>query len=199
MTENLTWHSHTVSPEQRRRLKGHGSALLWFTGLSGSGKSTLANALEQRLMTLRVHSYLLDGDNVRLGLNGDLGFSDHDRVENIRRIGEVGKLFVASGTLCLSAFISPFREDRQRVRDALAPGQFIEVFVDAPLAVCEQRDPKGLYRRARAGEIRNFTGIDSDYQPPQCPEIHIQTDQLDTEQAVDKIVDYLKRHGVLTP
>ncbi|TKB49994.1 adenylyl-sulfate kinase [Ferrimonas sediminicola] len=197
MTNNLTWHSHTVTPQQRSQLKGHGSALVWFTGLSGSGKSTLANALERRLLDLKVHSFLLDGDNVRLGLNGDLGFGDEDRVENIRRIGEVGKLFVASGTLCLSAFISPFREDRDRVRAVLAPGQFIEVFVDAPLAVCEQRDPKGLYRRARAGEIAHFTGIDSDYEAPERPEIHIRSDQLDTGEAVEKIIAYLRRHGVL--
>ncbi|SDK02258.1 adenylylsulfate kinase [Ferrimonas sediminum] len=197
MTNNLTWHDHAVTPEQRQQLKGHGSALLWFTGLSGSGKSTLANALERRLIAMEVHSFLLDGDNVRLGLNRDLGFADADREENIRRIGEVGKLFVSAGTLCLSAFISPFRADRQRVREALPAGKFIEVFVDAPLAVCEQRDPKGLYQKARAGEIADFTGIDSDYEAPNEAEIHLRTDRLDTEAAVDKMVAYLTQRGIL--
>lgn len=197
MSTNLTWHDHSVSDDQRAKLKGHGSALIWFTGLSGSGKSTLANALEQRLVTLGVHSFLLDGDNVRLGLNKDLSFSDHDRVENIRRIGEVGKLFVSSGTLCLSAFISPFIADREQVRQLLPPGKFIEVFVDAPLAVCESRDPKGLYAKARAGEIPHFTGIDSPYEAPETPEIHIKTDELDTPAAVDAIITYLVAQGII--
>ncbi|QIZ75740.1 adenylyl-sulfate kinase [Ferrimonas lipolytica] len=193
MSSNVVWHQHQVGHQQRQQLKGHGAAVLWFTGLSGSGKSTIANALEQQLLQRNIHSYLLDGDNVRHGLNGDLGFSDDDRVENIRRVGEVSKLFVDSGTLVLSAFISPFQADRDSVRELLAPGQFIEVFVDTPLEVCEGRDPKGLYKKARAGEIRHFTGIDSDYQRPQQPEIHLHTAQQSVQQSVEQILAYLQQ------
>ncbi|WP_298441869.1 adenylyl-sulfate kinase [uncultured Ferrimonas sp.] len=194
MSTNLVWHQHQVSNSQRQQLKGHGAALLWFTGLSGSGKSTIANALEQRLLQRGMHSYLLDGDNVRHGLNGDLGFNDADRIENIRRIGEVAKLFVDSGTVTLSAFISPFVQERQRLRQLLPPGQFIEVFVDTPLSVCEQRDPKGLYQQARAGKIPHFTGIDSAYEPPRQPEIHLRTERDSVAVCVEQILAYLDRH-----
>ncbi|GAD88587.1 MULTISPECIES: adenylyl-sulfate kinase [Vibrio] len=194
-TENIVWHQASVSASQRQALKKHKSAVLWFTGLSGSGKSTIANAVEVKLNQLAMHSYLLDGDNVRHGLNRDLGFSDHDRVENIRRIGEVAKLFVDSGTLVLTAFISPFIQDREQVRALLPEGDFIEVFVDTPLAVCEARDPKGLYKKARSGEIKHFTGITSDYEAPIAPEVHLKTDQLSIEQTAEQVVQYLRDHG----
>ena len=166
-SSDVVWHLASVTHEQRVASLGHNPAVLWFTGLSGSGKSTVANAVDKLLHELGCKTYLLDGDNVRHGLNGDLGFSDQDRVENIRRIGEVSKLFVDAGLLVSTAFISPFNADREMVRKLLADKQFVEVYIDTPLEVCEQRDPKGLYKKARAGEIKNFTGIDSAYELPQ--------------------------------
>jgi len=180
-----------ITREDRERLKGHKSFILWFTGLSGSGKSTLSHKVEERLHEMGIHTYVLDGDNVRQGLNKDLGFSEEDRRENIRRIGEVAKLFVDAGVAVLTAFISPYRKDREFVRSVVKDGDFIEVYVKCPLEVCEQRDPKGLYKRARAGEIKNFTGIDDPYEEPENPEIVVETDKMSVEECVDKIVDYL--------
>lgn len=193
VSDDIVWHNATVSPKERSELKKQQPVVLWFTGLSGSGKSTVANAVEKKLLELGKHSYLLDGDNVRHGLNKDLGFSDEDRVENIRRIGEVAKLFVDSGSIVLTAFISPFISDRQQVRELLTHGQFLEVFIDTPIEVCKQRDPKGLYKKARAGEIKNFTGIDSAYEAPVTPEIHIKTANASIEECADLIVKQLKQ------
>lgn len=197
VSDDVVWHLSTVSHQDRIQLKQQKPVLLWFTGLSGSGKSTIANAVEARLMQLGKHSYLLDGDNVRHGLNKDLGFGDQDRVENIRRIGEVAKLFIDSGSIVLSAFISPFIADREQVRALLAAGQFLEVFIDTPLEICEQRDPKGLYKKARAGEIKHFTGIDSAYERPLQPEIHIQTQDKSIEACAEQIVLQLAKLGYL--
>lgn len=197
MTENIVWHQSRVTKSARSEQKRQQPCILWFTGLSGSGKSTLANALEQKLFELNHHTYLLDGDNVRHGLNKDLGFSNEDRVENIRRIGELSALFVDSGLLVLAAFISPFRAERRMVRDLVQPNEFIEVHVATPLTTCEQRDPKGLYRKARAGEIRNFTGIDSDYEVPLNPEVVIDTSVMSVDESVNKIIDYLRERHVL--
>jgi adenylylsulfate kinase len=195
--KNIVWHNHHVTKQERAALKEQKPCILWFTGLSGSGKSTIANAVESKLLELRKHTYLLDGDNVRMGLNKGLTFSDADRVENIRRIGEVSKLFVDAGSIVLTAFISPFVADRQQVRDLVEDSEFIEVFVDTPLAVCESRDPKGLYKKARQGEIPNFTGISSPYEAPQTPEIHIDNDGLSIEEAADVVVNYLQEKGYL--
>ncbi|MFM2588574.1 adenylyl-sulfate kinase [Vibrio sp. TBV020] len=189
--DDIVWHNATVSPQERSELKQQQPVVLWFTGLSGSGKSTVANAVEKKLLELGKHSYLLDGDNVRHGLNKDLGFSDEDRVENIRRIGEVAKLFVDSGAIVLTAFISPFISDRDQVRELLDCGQFLEVFIDTPLEVCEQRDPKGLYKKARAGEIKHFTGIDSEYEAPTSAEIHVKTADATIEACAQQIIDTL--------
>ena len=195
---NVIWHETRVSKQMRANQKSQKPCILWFTGLSGSGKSTIANALEQRLFELGHHSYLLDGDNVRHGLNRDLGFADADRVENIRRIGETAKLFVDAGLIVLTAFISPFRSDRHLVRELLPAGEFIEVFVDTPLEICEQRDPKGLYAKARAGQIQNFTGIDSPYEPPANPELTLFTERETVEECVERLVTYLKARQVLS-
>ena len=198
MSNNTVWHPHTVTRAMRAQQKNQRPVMVWFTGLSGAGKSTVANALESWLFDAGFHSYLLDGDNIRQGLNKDLGFSDKDRVENIRRIGEVGKLLADSGLIALSAFISPFRADRQMVRSLFAPGEFIEVHVATPLDVCEERDPKGLYKKARAGAIRQFTGIDSPYEAPDNPELVIDTSKASIEQATLQIVDYLRKIGAIT-
>lgn len=198
MTENIVWHHHNVTHEDRCQQKSQKPCVLWFTGLSGSGKSTVANAVEALLFQNGNHSYLLDGDNVRHGLNKDLSFTDSDRVENIRRIGEVSKLFTDSGLIVLSAFISPFKADRQQVRDLLKEGQFVEVFVDTPLEICEQRDPKGLYKKARAGDIKNFTGLDSPYEAPQAPEIHLKTNEHSIEELAQQVLQYLRRHGFIS-
>ncbi len=195
--ENVVWHDHHVTKEERSSVKNQKPCVLWFTGLSGSGKSTIANAVELKLNQLSKHTYLLDGDNVRLGLNKGLTFSDEDRVENIRRIGEVSKLFVDAGTIVLTAFISPFIKDRQIVKDLVQEREFLEVYVDTPLDICESRDPKGLYKKARKGEIPNFTGISSPYEAPKEAEIHIKTDQLNIEECADKVVQYLKERGYL--
>jgi len=195
--ENLVWHDHHVTKEERLNIKNQKPCILWFTGLSGSGKSTIANAVESKLLELQKHTYLLDGDNVRMGLNRGLTFSDEDRVENIRRIGEVSKLFVDSGLIVLTAFISPFQEDRDMVRDLMETSEFIEVYIDTPLKVCESRDPKGLYQKARNGDIPNFTGISSPYEAPNKAEIHIKTDRMSIEESAGKVVEYLKEKGYL--
>lgn len=189
---NLTWHDHKITKLERAKQKKQRPFLLWLTGLSGSGKSTIANALEHELFSMDQHSYILDGDNVRHGLNKDLGFSDADRVENIRRIAEMSKLFVDAGMIVVTAFISPFRAERQLARDLLAEGEFVEVFVKAPLDVCEERDPKGLYKKARQGEIKNFTGIDSPYEEPENPELVLDNAANTVEENVAKIIEYLK-------
>jgi len=197
MTENIVWHQHNVTHEDRCQQKKQKSCVLWFTGLSGSGKSTVANAVEALLFENGNHSYLLDGDNIRHGLNKDLSFIERDRVENIRRIGEVTKLFTDAGLIVLSAFISPFKADRQQVRDLHKPGNFIEVFVDTPLEICEQRDPKGLYQKARAGHIKNFTGLDSPYEVPKNPEIHLKTNEDSVDNLAKGILRYLKDQGFI--
>jgi bifunctional enzyme CysN/CysC len=194
---NIHHHAMDVTKEARAQIKGQKPAILWFTGLSGAGKSTLANLVERKLSQAGHHTYSLDGDNIRHGLNRDLGFTDEDRVENVRRIGEVGKLFVDSGLIVTCSFISPFRSERQMVRELVEEGEFIEVFIDAPLEVCMQRDPKGLYKKAQAGEIKNFTGFDSPYEAPETPELHIKTDDLSAEDAADKVIAELKRMGRL--
>lgn len=187
---NIVWHDMNVKREHREKLLSQKSVLLWFTGLSGSGKSTVASALEKRLHEMGKLTYLLDGDNIRHGLNFDLGFSEEDRIENIRRIGEVSKLMVDAGIITISTFISPFREDREKVRGLLGKS-FIEVFIDCPLGVCEQRDPKGIYKKARNGEIKNFTGIDSPYENPENPEITVATHLNSLDECVDEIIKYL--------
>lgn len=197
-SSDVVWHLASVSHQERVHLNGHKPAVLWFTGLSGSGKSTVANAVDKMLHDLGCKTYVLDGDNVRHGLNGDLSFTNTDRVENIRRIGEVSKLFVDAGLLVSTAFISPFIQDRDMVREQLGQGEFIEVFIDTPLEVCESRDPKGLYKKARAGEIKNFTGIDSEYQIPINPEIHLKTASLSVEACADSVVNELEKLGYLT-
>src|SRR5690554_1636902 len=187
-----------INKTVRAEAKNQKPCLLWFTGLSGAGKSTIANWVEKKLHIRGQHTYLLDGDNVRHGLNRDLGFTDADRVENIRRVAEVSKLMVDAGLIVLSAFISPFRAERKMARDLVAEGEFIEVFIDTPLAVAEERDVKGLYKKARAGELKNFTGIDSAYEVPETPEIHINTTQQDAEAAAEQIIQALVERGILS-
>lgn len=194
---NITWHDSKVTKEERQKLNQHKSAVLWFTGLSGSGKSTLSVELEKELHAQGVHTYRLDGDNVRHGLNNNLGFSPEDRTENIRRIGEVGKLMVDAGLITLTAFISPYREDRDNVREILDEKEFIEVYVKCSVEACEARDPKGLYKKARAGEIKGFTGIDAPYEEPENPELTIETDKQPLKECVQAIIDHLKKNGYL--
>ena len=194
-SKNISWQSMEVGKIARAEQKQQKPGILWFTGLSGSGKSTIANLVEKRLLDLGRHSYTLDGDNVRHGLNRDLGFTKADRVENIRRIGEIAKLMVDAGLITLASFISPYRAERQMARDLVNDGEFIEIFVSTPLSVAEQRDVKGLYARARAGEIKNFTGIDSEYQPPENPEIIVDTVKMSAEQSADMIITYLDAKG----
>lgn len=196
--KNIVWHNHSVSQQMRVDLKKHKPAVIWFTGLSGSGKSTIANLLEKRLYDLSCHTYLLDGDNVRHGLNRDLGFTHSDRIENIRRMGEVSRLFADSGQMVITAFISPFKSDRLMVRSLLPEDQFIEVYVNTPLEECEKRDPKGLYKKARAGEIGYFTGISSPYEAPVNPEIEVNTMESSIETSVEKIIDYLKEQDIIS-
>jgi bifunctional enzyme CysN/CysC len=181
----------------RAQLMGQQPGVLWFTGLSGAGKSTVANLVEKKLAALGRHTYLLDGDNIRHGLNKDLGFTEADRVENIRRVGEVAKLMVDAGLIVLTAFISPFRAERRLARSLLAPGEFLEIFVDVPLAVAESRDPKGLYAKARRGELKNFTGIDSPYEPPEEPELRLDTTALDAEVAAERVIALLRLRGMI--
>jgi len=194
-SNNIIHHNHEVTKEQRAKIKNQKPCILWFTGLSGSGKSTIANAVEIELNRLNKHTYLLDGDNIRLGLNRGLSFSDEDRIENIRRIGEVSKLFVDSGTIVLTAFISPFIKDRYIVKDLVEDNEFIEIFVDTPLEICESRDPKGLYKKARRGDISNFTGISSPYEKPTNANIILQNTNIND--SVKTVLDYLEINGYL--
>ena len=189
--ENVHWQALDVGRDMHARLKGQKPAVLWFTGLSGAGKSTIANLVEKKLAALGRHTFLLDGDNVRHGLNKDLGFTEADRIENIRRVGEVAKLMMDAGLIVLTAFISPFRAEREMVRGMMAEGEFVEIYVDTPLAEAERRDVKGLYAKARAGDLPNFTGIDSPYEPPEQPELWIDTTAMSAEEAADKVVGEL--------
>ena len=195
MSTDIVWHQHATNKASRGAQKNQTPRVLWLTGLSGSGKSTIANLLEQKLVAQHKHTYLLDGDNIRHGLCGDLGFSDKDRVENIRRISEVAKLFVDSGTLVITAFISPFKADRNYCREILAPQEFIEIHVDTPLEVCEARDPKGLYKKARSGDIPHFTGIDSEYQAPEAPEITLSYQDESPVDTAQRLYDLLVAKG----
>lgn len=195
---NITWHSTLVSKDDRARLNGHRGAVLWFTGLSGAGKSTVANAVDAALFQLRQHTFLLDGDNVRHGLNNNLGFSEQDRRENIRRIGEVCKLMVDAGLIVSSAFVSPYRQDRDAVRNILEVNEFIEIYVKASLATCESRDPKGLYKKARAGEIKGFTGIDDPYEEPLNPEIVLDSDSKDVPTLAQEVVQFLSNRKIIS-
>lgn len=197
MSSNVKWHDHNVSHAQRVELKQQKPCILWFTGLSGAGKSTLANAVDYELYRRGQHTYVLDGDNVRHGLNKDLGFSDSDRIENIRRVGETSKLFLDAGLIVLSAFISPFQADRAMVRGLVKDEDFLEVFVSTPLSVCENRDPKGLYKKARSGEIKDFTGIDSPYEAPESPEISVDTSTYSIPEAASKVIEYLEDNGYI--
>lgn len=197
MSTNITWHEASITKVERQQKNGYKSFILWFTGLSGSGKSTIANSLAKTLFNKGIQAYVLDGDNIRHGLNRDLGFSDDDRKENIRRIGEVSKLFVDSGQIVITAFISPFQEDRDHVRQLVKRDEFIEVYIKCSLESCEERDPKGLYKRARNGEIKQFTGIDAPYEPPLHPEIEVDTEKQSVEESVDKIYKYLSEHGFI--
>jgi adenylylsulfate kinase len=213
---NVTWHDHQVSRAERERINGHKGCVIWFTGLSGSGKSTVANVLDHQLSRLGVNSAVLDGDNVRHGLNAGpgmlteahgedfarrfgLGFSAIDREENIRRIGAVAQLFAQAGLISLTAFISPYRRDRDMVRATMGPGDFIEIFVDTPLEVCEARDPKGLYKKARAGELKGFTGIDDPYEAPQAPELTLLAGEKAPEALAAEVIDYLVTHQIIPP
>lgn len=193
---NTVWHSATITRAHREQLNVHRSVVLWFTGLSGSGKSTLAHAVEDRLYQQRCRTFVLDGDNVRQGLCSDLGFSVQDRSENIRRISEAAKLLVESGVIAMTAFISPFRTDRQRARSIFPHGDFIEIFCEASLDVCEQRDVKGLYKRARSGEVKEFTGISSPYEAPSNPELVVRTGELPLEDCVGQVIEYLRQRNV---
>ena len=189
--QNIHWQAIDITRDHHANLKNQKPAVLWMTGLSGSGKSTIANAVEKKLARMNRHTFLLDGDNVRHGLNKDLGFTDADRIENIRRVGEVAKLMTDAGLIVITAFISPFRSERQMVRDMMAPGEFVEVFVDTPLSVAEERDVKGLYAKARSGQLKNFTGIDSPYEAPETPEIHIDTTTMSIDDAAEQIVKWV--------
>lgn len=194
---NIVWHHATVTRTRREKMNGHGSVILWFTGFSGAGKSSLAHAVEEHLHGLGCRTFVLDGDNVRHGLCVDLGFSDTGRVENIRRVGEVSKLFVEAGVITLTAFISPFRSDRKRVRSLVPHGDFLEIYCRCALEVCEQRDVKGLYKRARAGEILEFTGISSPYEEPENPELVVETGRYSLEECTTKVLALLQARGIV--
>ncbi|MBR8661652.1 adenylylsulfate kinase [Brevibacillus aydinogluensis] len=194
---HVVWHPTTVTKADRQRQNGHKSCILWFTGLSGAGKSTLANAVDQQLHERGLKSYVLDGDNIRHGLNRGLGFSPADRKENIRRIAEVAKLFVDAGVIVLTAFISPFREDRELARGLVEPDEFVEIYVKCPLEECERRDPKGLYRKARSGEIAEFTGITSPYEEPLSPELIVESGTQSVEESVQIVLRYLEERGII--
>ncbi len=194
---NITWHHANVTGEKKEKLLGHKNAVVWFTGFSASGKSTIANEVENMLYQRGCLTHVLDGDNVRHGLNKDLGFSPEDREENIRRIGEVAKLFADAGILAMTAFISPYQADRNKVRELLEDGRFIEVFVDCPVDVCEERDPKGLYKRAKTGEIKEFTGISAPYEAPENPEIVLNTDKLTIEESAQVVIAFLEQRGII--
>jgi adenylylsulfate kinase len=194
---NIRWHEHRVSTEDRERLARHKGFVLWFTGLSSSGKSTIANLVDEKLYLRGCRSFVLDGDNIRHGLNKNLGFSMEDRAENIRRISEVAKLFAQAGVIAITCFISPYRADREAARRLMPPGRFIEVYVHCPLEICEQRDPKGLYKKARAGEIKGFTGIDDPYEPPLSPEITLDSAAYPAEALADQVLGYLLEQRLL--
>lgn len=196
-SSNVVWHNATVTRKRREKMNGHGSVILWFTGLSGAGKSSLAHAVEEELHQLGCRTYVFDGDNVRHGLCADLGFSAEDRVENIRRVGEMAKLFIESGVIALTAFISPFQSDRARVRSLVPHGDFLEIYCHCPLEICEQRDVKGLYQRARAGKIKDFTGISSPYEDPIDPELIVETGTLPMEESVAKVMQLLRNRGIV--
>ncbi len=196
-SSNVVWHQATVTRARREQANGHRSFILWFTGLSGAGKSTLAHAVEERLHQMGCRTYVLDGDNVRHGLCADLGFSEADRIENIRRIGEIAKLMVEAGVIAMTAFISPFRAERQKVRSLMGEGEFIEVYCKCSLEVCESRDVKGLYAKARAGLIKNYTGISSPYEEPEAAEIVIETDAMSIDDSVDRVIDGLRERGLI--
>ena len=193
---NITWHQSEIDQAAREELLKQKGCVIWFTGLSGSGKSTVANQVAAHLHQSGRITYVLDGDNIRHGLNKNLGFSPEDRQENIRRIGEVAKLFADAGLITTTAFISPYRQDRDAVRDIMSPDRFIEVFVDCPLEICENRDPKGLYKKARAGELKGFTGIDAPYEAPQSPELVVNTNELDVAGCTEQVIAYLMEHGL---
>tara|TARA_R110002050_G_scaffold242271_6_gene378651 strand:+ start:2409 stop:3038 length:630 start_codon:yes stop_codon:yes gene_type:complete len=197
MNERIAWHRHPVNKSIRSCMKKQRPCVLWFTGLSGAGKSTIAGAVENMLTERFHHTYLMDGDNVRHGLCGDLGFSDADRIENIRRVGEVANLMMDAGLIVLTAFISPFRANRDLVRSMMADGEFIEIYIDTPIEVCEARDPKGLYKKARANEIKSFTGIDSLYEEPETPKLRIQNYNISVLECAQQIIDYLDCQGYL--
>jgi len=196
-SENVVWHAGKVKKEDRERLLGQKGVILWFTGLSGSGKSTIAHELEERLLKMGKLSYVLDGDNIRHGLNGDLGFSPEDREENIRRIGEVAKLFSDLGIITMTAFISPYKKDRQRVRELVKDGEFIEIYVKCPLDELKNRDPKGMYEKAMKGEIKNFTGISAPYEEPENPELILNTDVESIDESVEKVIEYLRNNDII--
>ncbi len=195
---HVTWHATTVTRPDRETIAGHKGCTIWLTGLSASGKSTIANVVEKALWERNARSYILDGDNIRHGLNKDLGFSPEDRTENIRRIGEVAKLFTDAGIIAITAFISPYRADRNQVRALLASGDFIEVYVSAPLDICEQRDPKGLYKKARAGKLPEFTGISAPYEEPEHAELTLYTEREQPDEAAQRIIGYLEEHGYIS-
>ncbi|MCY8512117.1 adenylyl-sulfate kinase [Bacillus atrophaeus] len=195
--QHIVWHPTAVMKADRQKLNRHKSCVLWFTGLSGSGKSVMANAVDEKLYERGIQSYVLDGDNIRHGLNQDLGFRAEDRVENIRRIGEVAKLFVDSGQIILTAFISPFREDRKMVKEKFPQEEFFEIYIKCPLNICEERDPKGLYKKARSGEIKHFTGIDSPYEAPLSPDLTIESDKIPIADAADLIIHELQTKGII--
>ncbi|WP_010494548.1 adenylyl-sulfate kinase [Paenibacillus elgii] len=196
-SKNIVWHHGAIGRRERQRINGHGSFALWLTGLSGSGKSSIAVELENRLYHEGIRTYILDGDNIRHGLNNNLGFSPEDRKENLRRVGEVAKLFVDAGVISVAAFISPYNEDRSMVRNMFKANEFIEIYVSCPLEQCEERDPKGLYKKARAGEIREFTGISAPYEVPLNPELVIETDKYSVHECVDLIISYLEQKCLL--
>ncbi|HEY0665145.1 MAG TPA: adenylyl-sulfate kinase [Gallionella sp.] len=195
-SDHVVWHHATVTRARREEQNGHRGAILWFTGLSGAGKSTLAHEVEEQLHRMGCHTFVLDGDNVRHGLCGDLGFSSEDRVENIRRIGEVAKLFMEAGVIVLTAFISPFRADRDKVRAMVQPGEFVEIYCQCSIELCEQRDVKGLYKKARAGEIKHFTGISSPYEAPEKPELSVDTSRP-LDECVQRVLAELARGGII--
>ncbi|NIV71348.1 adenylyl-sulfate kinase [Candidatus Saccharibacteria bacterium] len=195
---NIYWHDAKISKADRERVNNHRGFCIWFTGLSGSGKSTLANEVQNLLFERGVRTYVLDGDNIRHGLNKNLGFSAEDRAENIRRIGEVAKLFADAGLVVMTAFISPYREDRDKVRQLLDKGDFVEIYVECDLDVCEDRDPKGLYKKARAGEIANFTGISDPYEAPDNPELIVNTSSTPVEESAQEVIRFLEEHSYLT-
>lgn len=195
----LVWHNASVTKQDRQLLSGHRSYVLWLTGLSGSGKSTLSTALELELYKLQCRSYVLDGDNLRYGLNRDLGFHPKDRTENIRRLGEVAKLMADAGIIAIVAAISPYRLDRDGIRSSLQPDEFVEIYVKCSVEECERRDPKGMYKKARAGEIAHFTGISAPYEQPLCPHLTIDTDKLTVADSVNAVMEYLYHHGLIIP